>query len=174
MKKLLLFDKKNMMKVKFLAIPILILFLFSSCDTTNPEFNPDKIFIEVRNGTPDSYGEFEVFNFSSQSIFIHHIQFPSCSFFTYSIEQFTDSGLVKLSFNETQGKWMIPIFNPDSVYQFCELYMNPIELKSFHSFKQKITGLDQVGEFRLTIFYSLSGVPNASYNKLIADYKVGY
>ncbi|HSP86693.1 MAG TPA: hypothetical protein VLN45_01055 [Ignavibacteriaceae bacterium] len=159
------------MKIYFSILLIISLLLFNlNCDSTEPEFNPDKIFVEIENGTIDSDGEFEVFNYSSQSIFIHHYQFPSCSFFTYAIEQFTDSGLVKLFFNETHGKWMIPIYYPDSVYIMCELFMNPIEIKSLKSFKQKITGLDQIGEYRLTIRYSLDGKFDAF--DLEADYKV--
>lgn len=65
---------------------------------------------------------------------------------------------------------MIPVFNPDSVYIICELFMNPIELKSLKSFEQKITGLNQIGEYRLTIRYSLKGKSETYI--LMADYKV--
>lgn len=89
------------MKIKILVILISILSLFISCDSTEPEFNPDKIFIEVKNGTVDSDGEFEVFNYSNQSIFIQYRHYIFCSFFTYSVEQLTDTGWINLSYNES-------------------------------------------------------------------------
>jgi len=166
---------ENLMRTKSLIFCLGILFLFSSCDTIEPQFDPDKIFVEVKNGTVDSDGEFEVFNFSSETIFIHYSRDLTCNLFTYSLEQLTDSGWVKLSFDSSEETWMIPIINPDSIIVcIAEDAPPPIELKSLDSFEQKITGLDQIGEYRLTISYTLSGVPSSSYNKLIVNYKVGY
>lgn len=160
------------MKLKILTILFFVKFLSLSCNTTEPEFNPDKIFVEVRNGTLESDGEFKVLNYSSRNIFIQYTQFPFCAFFTYTIQQYTDTGLVKLSYNEPEGKWRIPVINPDSVYAVCELAKPPVELKSLNSFEQKITGLDQIGEYRFTIHYTISGESKSFI--LSSDYKVGY
>ena len=159
---------------KFLIIPIVALLLFTSCDSTEPEFSPNKIFIEVENGTLDSDGEFEVFNYSSQPVFINYFKFPYCSFFTYSVEQLTDSGYVSLSFNESEGKWRNIIFDPDSIYVLCELYMSPVRVNRTESFKQKITGFDQTGVYRITINYYLKEENNSRIYSLVKEYKVTY
>jgi hypothetical protein len=154
---------------------LIILFFLTAfiycCNTTEPEFNPDKIFIDVENGTISSDGEFEMFNYSSESIFVHHVQFPFCSFFPYSVEQYTDSGWIKLNFDETSGEWKRVSSYPDSAV-ICELYKPLIEILSISSFKQKITGLKQVGDYRLTINYSLKDENNFRFYSLLADYKI--
>lgn len=149
---------------------VLILIFFQSCDSTEPSFNPDKIFVEVKNGTLDSDGEFEVFNYSSRSIYIHYNPYSFCSFFTYSVEQLTDSGWIKLSFNEIEGRWGIPVFNPDSVYIVCDMLVSPLEVKHLQSYKQNITGINYAGEYRLTFIYQVPNNPEFYY--LVKDYKV--
>jgi hypothetical protein len=50
--------------------------------------------------------------------------------------------------------------------------MSPIELKQFQSFEQIITGIDRIGEFRLTIHYTPNKYQALPYYSLSAIYKV--
>jgi hypothetical protein len=160
------------METKLLTFSFLILVLSSSCNVNEPVLNSDGIFIEVTNGTLTSEGSFRIFNNSNKSVFITYNQYPVCSFFTYSIEEKINTAWQKLTYDEINEKWVQSIYNPDSIYVVCDIYMSPIELKQFQSFEQIITGIDRIGEFRLTIHYTPDKNLPPPYNKLNAIYRV--
>lgn len=135
---------------------ISMLFLIS-CEVNDPKEGYesktiDGITLIAKDGTLTSPGEIEIVNNSDREIFVPYFLQPSCYFSIYLVEQKIGSVWEPLLYDESESKWIRRDIS-DSVFVICELNMNPIQIRPNNRYKQKITGINDIGEYRLKIFF---------------------
>ena len=165
------------MKLKITIFFIYVL-LFQSCDINQPTENKyDKSLSEngltlfLKNGSLDSPGEIEIINNTNRKIFIPYILYPYCSFSIYSLSQSVNSVWENLTYQDNH--W-IKLTNQDSILVICEIYMKPIEINPYKSYKEKISGIEKTGKYLLKIYYRYTEVydQKSENNSLIIGYSV--
>ena len=171
-----------MMKIKyFLAYLFLIsIFLFNSCEVNDTDDNDysqsvseNRITVFIKNGTLNASGVIKIANNSNQSVFIIKTLYPFCNFSNYNLAKIENFELENLTFDEYHNKW-IKNENPDSIVIVCHEYRNPIEIKPYTIYKEKIANVYDSGEFQLRINYRFTEIynPNSPDKKIFIKYIV--
>ena len=168
------------MKVEYVSTCLLFasIFLLTSCEVNDSDekdysqsVSKNGVTVFIKNGTLNTPGEIKIVNNSSQQMFVPFILYPYCSFSFYSLAQKNDSVWAGLLYQE--NKW-IKNTNQDSIVAVCAEYRNPIAINPFQSLKQKISSVDQQGEFRVAIYFRYSEIvnPDSPNKEIIINYLV--
>ncbi len=170
------------MRIKYFTFHLLFasIFLFYSCcinDSIEQEYShsvsENGLTLLIKNGSLSSPGEIKIINNSNQKIFIPFILYPYCSFLNYALDKKNDSVWERLSYDESQDLWFVKN-NQDSISAVCQMYKNPVELNPFQTIKQKISNVEEEGEFQLKVYFRYIEVFNPDFpnKEIIINYTV--